>query len=181
MALYGQGEYAAIDMNAGLKQIHTKHDDILIKLNAELNATYIPYGTKGVSYHKRQAEQDAQAEEMGPQTAASRAAAKATAMYTNSHWDLVDASADDAVDVRTLPQSELPAPMQTMTPEQRIQYVDQLKTRRQNLQKKIKEVQAARETELRDRRAKANDKDSLGSAARRSIRKQAAKKSIVIE
>ncbi|MGB0716184.1 MAG: VWA domain-containing protein [Phycisphaerae bacterium] len=180
VASHGNGEYAAIDMSAGLRQRYTQYDDILIQLNTQLNATYIPYGRQGAQMRLRQEAQDAQACQLGKQTAASRSAAKGSVLYDNAHWDLVDASKDKKFEVSSVPVSQLPDAMQLMSEDERVKYLEQARQKRSKLQKKIQEVQLKRLAELRKQEENDESTEGLGRATKRTIRSQAKSKKIII-
>jgi hypothetical protein len=161
-------------MQCGTVQIETPQDKILIELNMKLNATYVPYGAEGHVGERRQREQDGVARRVGQASAASRVAAKGTALYQNSGWDLVDAVERGEKKLEELKESELPPPMQGMPTPQRAQYLAQKRTERAAIQKQIAEVSAERERTLKDARAKASGgKIALDDAMAGAIREQA--------
>ena len=174
VALYGHGYFIAIDMDEGTIQIPTPQDKILIELNAELNATYVPYGAAGRKGQRNQVQQDASAARLGRQSCSSRAVAKASRLYNNSHWDLVDAEQQKDFDLSQVKREDLPEPMRDMTLKQQRAYVDGMKRARKVVREKVKEVNAAREEFLKEARAKAGSgKTSFDEALKTAIRKQA--------
>jgi len=174
VASCGGGSYTAIDMQCGTVQIETPQDKILIELNMKLNATYVPYGAEGHVGAARQAEQDLSAAGVGPASAASRVAAKGSALYQNTGWDLVDAVARGDKKVEEMKEAELPAPMQALPPSERAQFLKRKQSERAVLQKQIAEVSSERERILKDARVRASggkvalDDDMVGA-----IREQA--------
>ncbi len=177
VALHGGGCYTAIDMQAGTIQIPTPQDKILIELNAELNATYIPYGSAGQKGKANQTRQDANAATLGEQSVGSRIAAKASRLYNNSHWDLIDAEEEEGLDVTKLKKEELPAEMRDMTITQQRTYIEKKRTKRSTVTEKIKRVSAEREEYLRRVRQKTGSgQTSLDEAMKEAIRKQAQSK-----
>ncbi len=170
----GGGNYSAIDMRCGTVQIETPQDKILLELNMKLNATYVPYGAEGRAGAANQMAQDANAERMGRASAASRARAKATVVYQNSGWDLVDAVARKEKKLEDLKDAELPAPMQALPPAERADYLAKKSEERAVIQRQIAEISAERERFLKDARAKsANGKTALDDAIVAAIREQA--------
>ena len=177
VAAHGGGHYTAIDMREGTIQISTPQDKILIELNAELNATYVPFGADGERGKQNQSRQDANAAQLGEQSAGSRIAAKSTRLYNNSDWDLVDAVEEKGVDVSTVKAEQLPAEMRQMTVKERKSYVKKMVTKRNAVRERIKKVSVEREEHLRKVQAKSGSgKTSLDGAMRKSIRKQAKSK-----
>jgi hypothetical protein len=173
VALHGGGNFSAIDMEYGTVQIATPQDKILLKLNAELNATYVPYGKRGNAGAANQVEQDRNADNLGEQSAASRVTAKSTAVYSNVQWDLVDAAEQEDFDVESVPAADLPEPMQTMTKKERKKYVKSMRRTRRAVQQRIQEVSKEREEHLKDARKKRKGgKTGLDDAIRSIVKEQ---------
>jgi hypothetical protein len=174
VASCGGGTYASIDMRCGTVQIEAPQDKILLELNMKLNATYVPYGDAGREGAANQMAQDANAERLGQQSAVSRAAAKASGLYRNERWDLVDAVAKGEKKVKDMKEADLPAPMQTMNDAERERFVQRMQAERVELQKKIAEVGAEREKYVRAKRTvSADGKTALDDAMLAAIREQA--------
>src|SRR5262249_14483106 len=94
-AQLAEGEFFNIDQDRVVHEIKCPQDEIIIRLNAELNKTYLWYGTREDRrhYEANQVAQDNNAEKEGVH--APRAAAKATSAYSNESRDLVDATQKD--------------------------------------------------------------------------------------
>jgi Mg-chelatase subunit ChlD len=136
VALNTNGKYASIDQNAAaVASIETPFDAELAALNEELNGTYIAFGDGGERGRANQVAQDGNAAAMSPAAAASRAVAKAGALY-RSEWDVVDAVASGKA-LAEIPVAELPAEMQTLEPAEREVYVREKAERREELQHQI--------------------------------------------
>ncbi|MCB9849807.1 MAG: VWA domain-containing protein [Phycisphaerales bacterium] len=173
VASHGGGSYAAIDMVHGTMQIPTPQDDILMRLNSELNDTYVPYGPRGAAGQANQLAQDANAEKMGVQSCNSRAAAKSSGLYTNSLWDLIDACREDKSKLANLKDEDLPDDMRAMSQAERQAYVDRVQAARNEILEKMKKVSEERQQFLDAERDKQSDKTSLDDAIRDALRKQA--------
>lgn len=178
VAQYGGGTYAAIEMNEGTYQIPAPQDAMLQKLNIELNVTYVPYGARGQAGRRNQLDQDENAARMGEQSANSRTVAKATAMYSNSGWDLVDAVEEKDFRLDSVKKEALPKEMRSMSTDEREAYVDGMRAARSAVQQKIKKLSKDRDEFLKKERArqKTGDKASLDDALLESIREHAEKK-----
>ena len=174
----GNGMFASIDHNHGTVVVASPYDRKLNALSQKLNATYIPYGTDGRSGAARQREQDQAANALHGASAAERAVAKSSSVYTNAKWDLVDAMKSK----RGVPRSALPAPLAKMSSADRDAYVKrvdrqraQIKAEIQRLAKKRKEYVAG------EMRAKGlNEGKSFNQAIKRALKKQAAEKNLVL-
>jgi len=86
------GEYSAIDHNRQTVHIITPYDEIILKLNNQLNDTYVYYGSQGARKRSLQKEQDNNAKSYSPANAVSRTISKSSGFYKNKSWDLVDAT-----------------------------------------------------------------------------------------
>jgi len=174
VAACGAGSYSGIDMQCGTVQVTTPQDKLLIDLNLKLNATYVPYGDAGVRGAKNQQEQDVLARKVGVASAASRVAAKATALYDNAGWDLVDAVAQGRVEVKDVKKEDLPASMQAMPDAEREEFVKRTRQRRADLQRRITETQGARAKFLQTARVQAaGGKTALDEAMEKALIEQA--------
>jgi hypothetical protein len=175
VARFGKGSYSAIDMAEGTIQIPTPYDKPLSELNAALNDTYIAYGGRGVELKQRQVMQDVNAERMGAESNASRAAAKSTALYSNSNWDLVDALNEEDFDLNDVDEKDLPAPMQTMSHEEQLAYVNKQADKRAEVQAQIQTINADRQRFIDKEREKSKNtgKQGLGDAMLAALRQQA--------
>ncbi len=177
VATHGGGCYAAIDMQAGTIQLATPQDEVLRKLNEELNDTYVAYGKKGRAGAANQTKQDSNAEGLGEQSSSSRVVAKASALYDNAGWDLVDASKQEGFDLDDVAEADLPQAMQPMSSRERRGYVENKRSSRAAIQKKIRDASAEREEFLQAERAKRGQGETgLDQAMRKSIRTQATNK-----
>lgn len=91
------GQYMCINTDAQVVHVPTPFDDDIIKLNSQLNDTYIGYGTRGQEMKERQVVQDKNASEYGAANMATRAATKSSSTaYQNDSWDAVDAAKKDS-------------------------------------------------------------------------------------
>ena len=169
------GEYMAIDHNRQVVHIDTPYDDVIIRLNSKLNKTYISYGALGQSKMRLQAEQDANAEALEEVVIVKRAVSKSSRLYSNSSWDLVDASDDMEFDVSKIKKEELPEELKGKTTSEITAYIKRKKSERTQIQKEIQDLNTKRDAYIA-----ANQKEDatgeLENAMLKAIEKQAAKK-----
>nr|WP_299175116.1 vWA domain-containing protein [uncultured Allomuricauda sp.] len=173
-ALMTGGEYMAIDHNRQVVHIDTPYDDIIIKLNGQLNNTYISYGSIGREKKAAQAMQDSNAAELEEAVAVKRAVSKSSRLYKNSKWDLVDAIEDDEAVVSELKQDDLPSELKGKSEKEIKEYVIAKKNERVKIQKQIQELNKKRKAYI----AK-NQKEEAGeleNAMLSAIKAQASKK-----
>ncbi|MCA8965362.1 MAG: VWA domain-containing protein [Planctomycetes bacterium] len=109
VARFADGQFAAIDQNKAVV-IATPFDEQLQGLSASLNTTYVPYGAGAAANFANQARQDGNASSLNVAAAAQRCQTKASGLYWNAGWDLVDACKDpkfvlSSVNKETLPEA----------------------------------------------------------------------------
>lgn len=173
VASLGAGKYAAIDQNR-VVAINTPVDRELAELSNALNKTYVGYGAVAKEKVEQQAAMDGLSGAAGAPVAASRAAAKASALYRNDEWDLVDARAHGKKDVAHMKAAELPPPMQRMSADERVQFLDGKARERAALQKRIAELSQKREQLIAAERKKgAAGPKTFDDAVTSSVRTEA--------
>ncbi len=174
-AQLAEGEYFNIDQDRTVMNIHCPQDEIIIKLNADLNKTYLWYGDAKDRdfYCANQLAQDGNAARVG--ASLGRIAAKATSGYSNRNRDLVDTLKEDREILKKVKKEELPEALRELTPEACETYVKEMSSRRAEVQKKINALAAEREAYLakEQKRAAQDSSDAtLGDAVVSTIRKQ---------
>ncbi|WP_437397497.1 VWA domain-containing protein [Flagellimonas lutimaris] len=173
-AMLTGGEYMAIDHNRQVVHINTPYDDIIIQLNSKLNNTYISYGSIGRQKKELQSRQDANAAELEEVVAVKRAVSKSSRLYKNSQWDLVDAAEDDESIISELKDKELPEELQGKSENEIKAYINKKKAERQEIQKKIQELNAKREVYIAEHQKE--ETGELENAMLSAIKAQASKK-----
>jgi hypothetical protein len=176
-ALLADGTFLAIDHDRVAADVPAPQDAELARLNERLNGTYVAYGAQGAAMQQRQAAQDANAQKTSAGSLASRAGSKASRLYNNAGWDLVDATRDGTVKVESLAPADLPEELRKLGPAERKAYVEKKGKERVELQKKIAELSRARVAFLAQAQAKQapGSTDTLDSAMIKAVRAQAAK------
>lgn len=157
-AVLGGGTFAVLNQDQKIPHISCPQDETLLKLNQKLNETYVPYGRAGQAGKELQTRQDGAAYGLAASNLAERTNVKASRLYNNSMWDLVDALKTAKVKLEEIKEEEFPAEMRGMNPEQRKAFVEAKAKQRQGLQEQIKALSAAREQHV------ANERRRLGSS-----------------
>jgi hypothetical protein len=173
VAQAGKGNFSAIDPSTASIQIATPQDEILLALNEKLNTTYVPYGEKGRDGLANQVAQDSNASRLGVQSCSSRIVAKGGALYNNASWDLVDRTLEDGFDWNSIPLRDLPKAMQSMSDEERIQFIEAKRVEREGIQREIRQASEAREAFVQAAIARQIGESDLGQTMRKVIRDQA--------
>ncbi len=176
-AQLAEGEFFNIDQDQKIVHIDCPQDKIIIRLNAELNKTYLWYGSrlKRRSYAENQVAQDSNAASVSESIAVGRVTTKAGAAYRNLNRDLVDTIEEDAEVLKKVEEKELPEALQKLAPAKRAAYVQEMVAKRKQLQKQIGKLAAEREVHLakeRKRSAQEADEATLGDAVVMAIQKQ---------
>jgi hypothetical protein len=173
-AMLAEGKFMNINQDVARPIVHCPQDEIIIKLSAELNSTYVPFGTDGARGANCQSAQDSNAATAKQEGAdVQRAVTKAAPVYSNSSWDLVDAVKDGKCDVTKLQEKELPEAMKKLNPEERQNYVKEQGTKRGAIQDQIKQLNADREKYIASQeRDQANVPQTLDSAVVTTVREQ---------
>jgi hypothetical protein len=179
-AQLAEGEFFNIDQDRAVVHIDCPQDEIIIRLNAELNKTYLWYGAREDRDHyaENQVAQDSNALQVSPDAASGRAIAKASAAYGNFSRDLVDTMAEDREILQKVKTEELPDVLKDLRLDEREAYVKKMAAKRAQVQKEISSLAAERETYLakeRKRLAEESGDATLGDAVVSAIRQQLAK------
>ncbi len=180
VARAADGQFASIDQDRGTIVINTPFDAKLVELSAAINRTYVAYGREGRDGHARQEAADVASMQASPAAAASRAGAKAGGQYRNQAWDLVDAREQKDFDLANVKDEDLPPEMQSMTLEQRRQFLDEKAKERAIIQQQINQMSRQRQDWIAEelkRTGQSADK-AFDAALLAAIRAQAARKGI---
>ncbi len=179
-AILTGGEYMAIDHNRKVVHIVTPYDDVILQLNVRLNRTYVSYGAMGATKMAMQSTQDQNAEAMEEAVMVKRAVSKSSRLYSNSEWDLVDASKKRDFDVSKVEKEQLPQELKNKSDKEIIQFINSKKEEREKIQKEIQELNSKREAYLA-KNQKDSSKGELENALLSAIQKQALKKNYTWE
>lgn len=185
-AKLAEGSHFNIDQDRAVAHIDCPQDEIIIKLNADLNKTYLWYG-KAESrrgYRANQVAQDGNAEGLAKGALSSRVAAKASKGYWNRGRDLVDQLEEDEEILEKVAKDELPDVMQDMSAEERAAYLKKMVASRKELQDRIKEVSKERAkfvAEERKRLAEETGEQTLGDAIVIAVQKQLTENGFEVE
>ncbi|MBE2212548.1 MAG: VWA domain-containing protein [Opitutaceae bacterium] len=176
-AMLADGTFACIDQNRRMPVIDCPQDREIARLNEELNRTYLAYGAEGSRRREMQVAQDRNAAAAAPSVAAERAATKASSVYRNSSWDLVDAVKDGGVELEEMKEEDLPEQLKGKSAEERKKIVAENQAARERTQQRIQELAREREAYLAAELAKLPEQSeaSLDEAVLNSVRAQAVK------
>jgi len=181
-ALLADGKYLVIDQNQAIVHIEAPQDKEIVKLNEQLNRTYINYGSAAPAAKARQIEQDNNAAANAQSGAeVQRVISKVGKSYFNSSWDLVDACQQKDFDIMKVKEADLPEEMKKMNVEERKAYLEKKIAERAEIQKQVLALNKEREAYVATKRKESNKNDTLDTAMTKALRSQAEKKGIAWE
>ncbi len=186
-AVMAGGKYSNIDQERSKSQvvIKTPQDPELLKLSEKLNSTYVVYGGKdGKEKQVNQTVQDANAAKAAPSAAIDRLGTKNCALYRCDTWDLVDKMKNDPkFDIKSIKEEDLCEELKKLKPDEREAYVKKKAAEREELRKKIDELNAKRNAYIQEemkKQPKSEGDKAFDEALRSTIREQAGAKGIKI-
>ena len=178
-AMLADGTFLVINHNEAVVHIVAPQDTEILRLNAELNKTYIPIGKLGAMKREEQKVQDDNAA-ASPESGAAvqRARTKSSSNYWNGNWDLVDACKTKEFKWTELKEEDLPDEMKKLNVEERKAYVAKKQEERSGIQKKINKLNKDREVYVTDELKKAGEgaENTLDAVVVNTVRDQAKKK-----
>jgi hypothetical protein len=178
-AALAEGRFLTIDQDKAVVHIDAPQDKEITRLSIELNNTYITYGKDGTRGRSNQVAQDANAGRYDKAGAAvQRALTKTSSNYSNSTWDLVDATKKDGVKLESISDNELPAELKPMAPAARAAFIDQKATERAKIQSDIKKLNEERQKFVAEKTKESSEAATLDKVIVQAVREQAAKKAI---
>jgi hypothetical protein len=183
-AMLADGKFLIIDHNQAVVHIEAPQDAEILRLNTELNKTYIPIGAVGREKWGNQKAQDDNAiakEESG--AAIQRAFCKASSNYNNANWDLVDACKAEGFKWAGLKEEELPEEMKKLDEAGRKAYVAKKEEERKSIQTSIQRLNEEREAFVLEKRKEQGDEvdNTLDKVVVNTVREQAEKKGYQFE
>ncbi len=153
-ATLAQSDLMTLDHDHVAQHIPAPQDAEILRLGAELNNTYLAYGSQGGAAKARQDKADASSAKLSPKVAIERAQLKRKAAYRNETWDVIDANERDGTFLSKVDDAQLPPELRGKSLEEK-QRVVAAKTAERNATKaKIAKLEAEREAYLAAERAK---------------------------
>lgn len=172
------GQYMSINQDCKTVYISSPYDDRIAELNKKLNTTYISYGSLGQQKKMNQEAQDANAGSISEVNAVKRAVSKASHIYKNESWDLVDATEQKDFEIDKIKEEELPAEMKGMNNEEKSKYIETKKKERQHIQQEIIELNKKREEYVSKQQAQTATENVLDDVMLKAIKNQAKAKNL---
>jgi hypothetical protein len=175
------GEYMSINQDCKTVYVSSPYDDRISELNSKLNDTYVSYGKTGYEKKQNQAAQDANAISIDKVNAVKRSVSKASHVYKNESWDLVDAAEQEDFEIAKVKEEELPSVMKGMNDDEKVKYVETKKKEREKIQKEIIELNTKREEYVKKQQTESATETVLDDAMLKAIKTQAKSKNFKFE
>lgn len=170
------GKYLNIDQDVKEAYIASPYDDDIVKLNEELNSTYVSYGVSGKKMKERQEVQDKNASGSGANVNINRAVSKSQQAYTNESWDLVDAYKKDEKKLESLSDDEMPEELKGKSNTEVKKYVQDKQSKREKIQKQINELNDKRSKYVLEQQKNNAQENTLDAVMIKTVREQAQNK-----
>jgi len=175
------GEYMSINQDFRTIYISSPYDDRISQLNIKLNNTYVTYGREGKQKKENQEAQDVNASGISQVNSVKRAVSKASHVYKNESWDLVDASGQTDFEIDKIIKEELPEEMKEMNDEEKTKYIEAKKNEREQIQKEIIELNKKREEYVSKQQSETAKENVLDDVMLKAIKTQAKAKKFKFE
>lgn len=177
----GGGEFANLQHNNTTVYIATPYDDTLAMYNDSLNSTYIAYGSAGRERKQKQLEQDKNADSYGSSNMADRVSSKASPVYYNGAWDLVDASKEENFKWEDVDEAYLADTLKNMNTEQRQEFTAAQSQKRSRIQEQISLLSQKRDNFIRESKPEEEGADQLSEMLLDGVREAAELKGYTFE
>lgn len=187
IASLSQGDFFNVAEHGNAVAVATPFDEQIARLSADLDGTRLYFGSAREKAQLKLKEDAAKKVHASASeaTRARRAAFNASASGERNFLgrnELVDAVASGRVDVESMAEAELPAPLQMLAPEERKAEVMRQAEKRSELQERIKDLAGKRDAYITDKvEAEGGADDSLDHKLYETVRAQAAAKGMVYE
>lgn len=175
-----KGKFMNIDTDQKVAHIPTPYDTTLMRLNDELNKTYLGFGSRGMEMKERQMMQDKNASEYGAANVAQRALSKSKKSYSNADWDVVDAWTSDSTAVEKLKDEELPAQLKGKSKKELHATIAKLKSDRAKIQRQMADLQIKIDAYTTEERKKISGAQTLDNVLIDALVEQATAKGFKI-
>ncbi|MCU0864633.1 MAG: VWA domain-containing protein [Planctomycetes bacterium] len=174
VAKLADGKYAAIQQDQSVA-IVTPFDAQLVELSTAMNSTYLPYGAQREVWAANQVAQDSNAAVLNVAAAAQRCQTKASGLYDNRQWDLVDACADPKFELDKVKKEDLPEALRKLPLAELQATVAAQKAKRAELKQKVDAIGKQRDAFLQEELEKlgAAGDQRFERAVLESVREQA--------
>lgn len=173
----GNGRYFAINQNGGVKIFETPYDNQLAELSAQLDNSYIAYGSSSLRRAAKESNSKMQADiaMAAPAPAkAERAKNKAINSAAFDKQELVQSVENGEVKLEAIPTEQLPEVLQKKSLNERKTWLDEQSKARSALRAKITALSKQREAYIAAEKKKAanGNKDGFDEAVSKALKEQ---------
>lgn len=172
VAKFADGQFAAIDHNKSVV-ITTPFDEQLQHLSAALNTTYVPYGQQATVWAENQVRQDSNAASLNLAAVAQRCQVKGSSLYSNGHWDLVDACKDAKFVLAEVKKEDLPEALRALDLPALQAHVAEQQQKRNTIAKQVEALGKQREVFVQRKQQEMQATGMFENAVLDAVREQA--------
>src|SRR5262245_50568326 len=174
VATLADGKFAAIEQDNGFVA-STPFDTQLAELSAAMNTTYVPYGKEAGVWVQNQEAQDGNAARLNSAAATTRGQTKASSLYCNSHWDLVDACNEPTFKLEVVKKEDLPEALRSMSTDELRAHIAAQKKKRDEIKQQVETLGRQRDAHVQQelQRRSGDGKKLFEQAVLESVRQQA--------
>lgn len=185
IAQHGNGQYFSIAQNGGVQAITTPYDEQMGQLASRLGSTFTAFGggggAEGVELRKEMSARSATFESTVGHSASSVAKAeRAVNKAINSKayiGDLLQSIENGSVELDSVNPADLPADLQTLSPEERRQEIEKRLAERRVIRGQIMSLSKQRQAYLEDEQKRSKiKKDGFDEVVSKTLKEQMARK-----
>jgi TolB-like protein len=176
-----EGDYSNIDQGAAVYQVAAPQDDKIAQLSAQLDGTYVGYGSGAENKVAAKRSAYGQAKSAGSSFMAERASFQAAAapaqVAAEAEWDAVSALESGSLKKEDIKSDQLPPEVQKLDKAAREKYLDGKLAERKRIKDEINALQAQRKAYIAaEEKKQASGANTLDKAMTESIRSQATRR-----
>ncbi len=179
IAQQANGAYTQIPQSPKIQHVETIFDQDLVALNRKLGMLILPYGN--IAQRETTTDKQKAAERLNHSVMSDRMAYNSrTGKIIQGNGDLIDDIDSGIAQLKDIPRAQLPEILQRMSIQQQQDYIDQIRTERQELQRIVADLVNQRANEVTNKQS-INANDTFDLEVRRMIRVQGQTKGIVYQ
>jgi len=174
VATLADGKFAAIEQDKEFV-VSTPFDTQLAELSAAMNTTYVLYGSQAGVWAQNQVTQDGNAARLNSAAEATRCQTKASSLYRNGHWDLVDACNEPTFKLEDVKKQDLPEVLRKMSADELRAHVAAQKKKRDEIKQQVEALGKQRDAHVQQELQRIGEGGKLlfEQAVLESVRQQA--------
>lgn len=180
-ATLAEGRFLNLDHNEAVVHIDAPQDKRILKLNGQLNKTYVSYSKESKQKKEMAITQDINADSFGKANTVQRAVFKSSKAYTASNFDLIEAAESEPEILEEMEELELPEEFDGLDEKGVKELLNKKKAEREKIVKEINTLNKERTTFIAEKKKEDAEDSGLDAVMIKSIREQACSKNFEFE